>query len=309
MQFLQQTAQKIATGDYAQRLDATRKDEIGVVMQSFNTMATAVEKRDGQLNSLNQELKTRFNEAEDARERAEQSDRVKSAFLASMSHELRTPLNSILNFSKFVMRGVMGPVTDRQTETLEKVVKAAKHLLNLINDVLDMSKIESNSLTLFVEEDVDLRPLIQSAVDTAESLLEDKPVEIKVTISEDLPLLRADKQRILQIMLNLLSNACKFTDEGTIHIHAWHEADEVHIRIHDTGVGIAPEDQALVFEAFKQTESGLRQGGGTGLGMPISRSLAEAHQGRLWLEDSADGGATFHVALPVKSDQLAPIPA
>ncbi|MCL4254849.1 MAG: ATP-binding protein, partial [Anaerolineae bacterium] len=116
---------------------------------------------------------------------------------------------------------------------------------------------------------------------------------------EDLPLIRGDKQRIFQILLNILSNACKFIWEGEIHVRAYREKDEILISIADTGPGIAPEDQAMVFEPFKQTQTGLRQGGGTGLGMPIAKNLAEAHHGRIWLESVYGKGTTFYVALPV----------
>lgn len=243
---------------------------------------------------------------EQARARAERSDQVKSAFLASMSHELRTPLNAIINFTRYVAKGSLGTVNEQQAETLNEVVDSARHLLNLINDVLDMSKIEAGSLNLFVEDNVNLYPILNSVATTGKALIGEKPIEISVEIKDELPAVRADRQRILQILLNIMSNACKFTEKGTIKIQAHRNDNEVIFSITDSGPGIAPEDQAAVFEAFKQTNTGLRQGSGTGLGMPISKSLAEAHCGRLWLESSTHQGATFYVAIPVKSDQLKP---
>lgn len=245
-----------------------------------------------------------FSEAQVARDEAEQSNQVKSMFLASMSHELRTPLNSVINFTQFVAKGVMGPVTERQEQTLKTVIKSAKHLLGLINDVLDMSKIESGTLNLFVEPDVNVNEIIQTATSTARGLLEDKPVELRIEAEDNLPTIVGDKQRILQILLNIVSNACKFTREGHITIRAFRQNGSIELAVSDTGPGIAPEDQDDVFEPFKQTDTGLRQGGGTGLGMPITRSLTEAHGGHIRLESALGKGATFWVSLPIKSDKL-----
>src|SRR5262249_31015271 len=143
-----------------------------------------------------------------AKEQADQANQVKSAFLASMSHELRTPLNSVLNFTKFVKRGVMGPVNERQEQALGTAIDSANHLLNLINDVLDISKIESGSLTLFVEDNVKLPEILEKAIKTTTPLLVDKPVQMQANIAQDLPAISLDRQRVFQIFLNLLSNAC-----------------------------------------------------------------------------------------------------
>jgi signal transduction histidine kinase len=247
-----------------------------------------------------------FEETTAALEQAERANSVKSAFLASMSHELRTPLNAIINFTKFVAKGSMGPVNEEQSETLNEVIDSARHLLNLINDVLDMSKIEAGSLKLFIESNVDLNTILKTLQATGKTLLTDKPVELLADIEDGLPTIMGDRQRILQILLNIISNACKFTEEGSIQIRACQSGDDVLFSIADSGSGIAPEDQPLVFEAFKQTETGLRQGGGTGLGMPISRSLTEAHGGRLWLESEPGKGTTFFVSLPIQSQMLTP---
>jgi signal transduction histidine kinase/HAMP domain-containing protein len=240
-----------------------------------------------------------FAQAKEARERAEKSDHVKSAFLANMSHELRTPLNAIINFSKFLKRGVAGPVNQEQESLLKDIADSGQHLLNLINDVLDMSKIESNSLKLFVEPELDFTEIVGTALDYTRPLLADKPVKIQQDIERDLPLISGDRRRLLQVMLNLLSNACKFTEQGYIGVKVFSENNCLHISVTDTGPGIAPEDYEDVFKAFKQTESGLRQGGGTGLGLPICRSLTEAHKGKLWFESQVGKGTTFFIDLPV----------
>lgn len=255
-----------------------------------------------ELSATNDEFIRATAEVKRAKEEAERANNTKSAFLASMSHELRTPLNAVINFTRFVIDGDTGPVNEEQVELLTEVVNSAKHLLNLINDVLDMSKIESGSLSLFIEEDVSLNALLKTVTTAGHGLLAGKSVKIRTDIEENLPLVQADKQRVLQILLNIVSNACKFTEEGEIAVQAHQAGEEVIISVKDTGPGIAPEDQALVFQAFKQTTTGLRQGSGTGLGMPIAKNLAEAHGGRLWLESEYGHGATFHVAIPIKGE-------
>ncbi|MBC8098882.1 MAG: HAMP domain-containing protein [Armatimonadetes bacterium] len=299
LQGLEKVAKQFSAGDLTQRVAVANPDEIGQVGEALNTMAD-------QLQATFKRLEVEATEANEARRHAEQSDVVKSAFLASMSHELRTPLNAVINFTKFVANGVMGPVNEQQEETLREVIDSGKHLLNLINDVLDMSKIQSGSLKLFVEDNINVEPLIESVVATTKVLLADKPVKLELDVNRPLPRMRGDRQRILQIMLNLMSNACKFTEEGSIVLSVSQHGGELHISVRDTGPGIAIADQMLVFEPFKRTATGIRQGGGTGLGMPISRSLAEAHGGRLWLESELDKGSVFYVALPIHSEALIP---
>ena len=297
---LSTTAQDFAKGRLGSRADTRTFTEIAEVGVVFNDMAQ-------QLGATIRELENQAQEAQAARLKAERSDEVKSAFLASMSHELRTPLNSIINFSKFVVRGMMGPVTDRQEETLNKVVASGQHLLSLINDVLDMSKIESGSLNLFVEDNVDIKGIIETVVNNSQSLLVEKPVALRTDLPDDMPFLRGDKKRLTQILFNLVSNACKFTEKGSVVITSKIEDKSLLLTIRDTGPGIAEEDRLAVFEAFKQTRSGLRSGEGTGLGMPITRSLVEAHGGRLWFDSIVGQGTSFYVNLPIKSEQLIPI--
>ncbi len=281
------TADRLSNGDLSVRAGRESIEEVARLAATFNTMASQVE--------------SRIADTEAARDQAERADKVKSAFLASMSHELRTPLNSVINFTKFVHQGIMGPVNKEQQEALGEVIDSGKHLLSLINDVLDMSKIESGTLKLFMEDQVDVQAVLESAHTKAKSLLVDKPIELKLELESSLPTIRADRQRLLQILLNILSNACKFTEQGSIRIKAYTAGDELVFAVQDTGPGIAPEDQAAVFEPFRQTETGLRQGGGTGLGMPISQKLAEAHGGRIWLESNKGEGATFYVSIPIHS--------
>lgn len=257
--------------------------------------------------SLEHKVQERTLELEQAKTEAERANHVKSAFLASMSHELRTPLNAVINFTKFVVQGDLGEVNEEQVETLNEVIASGRHLLSLINDVLDMSKIEAGALNLFIEDNVNLQQIVDNAATTGKGLLTDKPVKLELDIDGPLPVIRADRQRILQILLNLMSNACKFTTKGNIKLSAHRQGEIVVIRVQDSGSGIAPADQPKVFEAFKQTSEGLRQGGGTGLGMAISKNLAEAHGGTLSLESTLGEGTTFTLQLPIRSEALVPI--
>jgi signal transduction histidine kinase len=299
---LVKTTQSFADSNFKVRANLRTVNEIARVGSTFNEMADRIDQ-------LVKDLEQQVVIAEQARARAEQSDQVKSSFLASMSHELRTPLNAIINFSKFVMKGVMGPVTEQQTDTLNKVVQSGKHLLNLINDVLDISKIESGSLSLFIEPNIDVAEILHQTCELSEALLEGKPVDIQMDIADELPHITADRQRLRQIVTNVLSNACKFTDEGFIKISAYNQGSDIQISVQDTGPGIAAEDYDLVFESFKQTNSGLRQGNGTGLGMPISKSLIEALGGKLWFESEVGKGSTFFITLPIKSEEKIIAPA
>jgi signal transduction histidine kinase len=314
----------IKAGDLSKRAEISSSDEIGNLAEAFNSMTgqlrqtlegleqqvAARKLAEEALRKTNEELELRVQqrtaELSKAKEAAEQANQVKSMFLATMSHELRTPLNAILNFTQFVSSGMLGPVNAEQIDALDKTVSSAEHLLNLINDVLDISKIEAGSLELFIEDNISLKEELTTVVETAQGLLTGKSVEIVSDFDENLPLMRGDKQRIRQIMLNLVSNACKFTEKGSIKVSAHQQDQQIVLAVKDTGPGIPPEDQETIFQSFRQSHAGLRQGKGTGLGLPISRRLAEAHGGRLWMESVPGEGATFHVSLPITSAALEP---
>lgn len=237
-------------------------------------------------------------------EQLRELDKMKSQFLASMSHELRTPLNAILNFTEFVSLGMLGSVNDKQKDALGKSLDSAKHLLSLINDVLDMTKIEAGMMKLFIEENIDLISELNTIVATGKTLLQGKPVVFVQDVDADLPRLVGDKRRIRQILLNLLSNACKFTDKGTVTLSVKKRQDELLFAVIDTGPGISPNDQDLIFEPFRQTEHGIKHAGGTGLGLPITKKLVEAHGGKLWLESEVGQGSSFYLTLPIQSEML-----
>lgn len=265
-------------------------------VEIFNTLAEqiAIAVKNAQL----------FENQKELTEELIKADETKSRFLASMSHELRTPLNAIINFTEMVALGMMGPVNDEQTGLLNQSLDSSQHLLQLINDVLDISKIQAGQLALFVEDNVDLDVEAQSAVSMVEPLLKKKPVKLVKDIDPDLPTLTADRRRIRQIILNLLTNAAKFTDEGSITLSVKKQDDQILLVVADTGPGISSELQKMIFEPFSQTLDGLKHAEGTGLGLPITRSLVAAHGGRMWLESDVGEGATFLVTLPVIGGQV-----
>jgi len=235
-----------------------------------------------------------------AAQQAAESNRVKSQFLANMSHELRTPLNAILNFTDFVVQGVYGAVNAEQKDALGKSLQSGYQLLSLINNILDISKIEAGMMERFIEE-IDLNQVLDEVFATAQGLIsEGHQISLHQDVQPNLPNLHADKLQVRQILLNLLSNAIKFTIEGRVTLHARQEGDSLLVSIHDTGIGIPPESQSLIFEEFQQVKSARRGAHyGTGLGLAISKHFAEMQGGKLWVESQAGQGSTFYVRLPL----------
>jgi signal transduction histidine kinase len=266
--------------------------------QIFSTLAEqiAIAVRNAQL----------YREQEYVARELERTDLMKSQFLASMSHELRTPLNAIINFTQLVAMGVAGPVTAEQATMLNTSLSSSRHLLQLINDVLDMSKIQAGKLSLYIEEDVNLNEEIRAVVDIAEPLLGkqnatlEKPVQLIQDVDHNLPLTACDRRRIRQVLLNLLSNAIKFTEQGSITLSTKKKGDEYIFAVMDTGPGIPQEMQARIFEPFVQATDDVKHTQGTGLGLPISRSLVQAHGGDLWVESKMGEGTTFFFTLPFR---------
>lgn len=298
----------VAFGDYTLSISVRQRTELGQLTEAFNIMTRRLAAHIEALRQLNDTLETRVAERthdlEVAAEQLRALDRLKSQFLASMSHELRTPLNAILNFTDFVAKGVFGPVNEEQVDALDKANSSGRHLLSLINDVLDVAKIQAGMMQLFIEQDVDLKPELETVVASIPAALANKPVEFIQDIDATLPKLAMDRRRVRQILLNLLSNAAKFTDSGRIVLKV--EAREVQMvfTVTDTGPGIEKGDQEIIFEPFKQTSLGLKQASGTGLGLYISRQLAEAHGGKLWVESVPGKGSIFCFTLPVRSGQV-----
>ncbi len=240
-------------------------------------------------------------------DRLREVDRLKSEFLASMSHELRTPLNSIIGYAEILLDGIDGELTDEMHEDVAAIYDSGRHLLNLINDVLDLAKIEAGQMDL-KRERIRLRELIErEVVAPARVLIKDKPVDLFIDIPSDLPEVTADPVRLCQILNNLLGNAAKFTEEGSIILQAAvydHDPRYVLVACADTGIGIPPDKLPVIFERFRQVDqSYTRRVGGTGLGLAITRELVEMHGGQLWVESQPGVGSTFYFTLPISDLQ------
>ncbi len=238
-------------------------------------------------------------ELEIAKKRAEEADRVKSAFLATMSHELRTPLNSIIGFTGILLQGLAGPLNEEQTKQLRMVQTSARHLLNLINDVLDISKIEAGQLEI-ASELVNMRQVIEKTVRSVTPLAEKKGLTLSVEVAPEVGVILSDQRRVEQILLNLLNNAIKFTDQGEVHVDSRVSEGWVVTSVSDTGIGIKPEDMDKIFKPFCQIDTGLtREYEGTGLGLSICKRLVELLGGNIWVESEGRGtGTTFRFKLP-----------
>jgi signal transduction histidine kinase len=223
----------------------------------------------------------------------------KSQFLANMSHELRTPLNAILGYAELLADGIYGALPERASGVLERVLENGRNLLALINDVLDLAKIEAGELTLGVE-DYHVAPLVQNVMAAMEPLARAKHLALLATAADGMPAGHGDARRLQQVLINLVGNAIKFTDAGEVAVSAREEAGRFRIAVRDTGPGIASDDQQKIFEEFQQIDnSNTRRKGGTGLGLAISRRIVEMHGGRLSVESAPGQGATFHVDIPV----------
>ncbi len=240
-----------------------------------------------------------YQDAVETTKQLEEIDRLKTQFLANMSHELRTPLNSIIGFSRVILKGIDGPLTDMQRTDLQAVYDSGQHLLGLINDILDISKIQAGKMELSFEE-MNLREVIKGVMSTSIVLIKDKPIELQQSIPPDLPTMRADTRRIRQVLFNLIGNSAKFTEQGFIRVEAQASPTEVVISVSDSGTGIPPNKLRTIFEEFTQADgSSTRRAGGTGLGLSITRNFVELHGGRIWAESTPGVGSTFHVALPI----------
>ena len=230
----------------------------------------------------------------------EAASRHKSEFLASMSHELRTPLNAILGFSEVLSERMFGEINDKQAEYLSDILESGRHLLSLINDILDLSKIEAGRMELEPAE-FDLKDAVENAMSLVRERAHRRGIAFQRTIDDNVGLIRADERKVKQVLLNLLSNALKFTPEGgEIHVRAELRDGMAQISVTDSGVGIAPEDQEAVFEEFRQVGKAEKKAEGTGLGLAISRKFIELHGGRIWVKSQVGTGSTFAFTLPLK---------
>ena len=270
----------IASGDFSGHVDVENRDELGGLAANVNRM--------------NDELRRLYMELEE-------TSRHKSEFLASMSHELRTPLNAIIGFSEVLREEMFGPVNEKQAEYLDDIISSGNHLLSLINDVLDLSKVEAGQVELEVGP-FSLREALERGVVMVRERATEEGVQVELSAGPEVDVVEGDERRIKQVIFNLLSNAVKFTPTGgEVDVSAIRVNGGVRVSVADTGPGIAPGDHERVFEEFQQTDAGLEQHEGTGLGLALSKRLVELHGGRIWLESELGRGSTFVFTLPARS--------
>lgn len=299
-----------SSGDLSKRVKSEVKDEIGILYSGFNKLMKRLQAQENRRDKVESELKShkerleeiveeRTIELEKARDQAEAADKLKSAFLASMSHELRTPLNSIIGFTGIILQELAGPLNPEQEKQLKMVQKSSKHLLTLINDILDISKIESGRMEI---ESVkfDMSELVRETILGLRSMAENKGLLLELSVDENIGEITSDPRRIKQIIINLVNNAIKFTDEGSVDVRCYLKDGFIYSEISDTGIGIKKNDMKHLFGRFRQLDYGLaREREGTGLGLVISRRLAELLNGEITAQSTYGKGSVFTFSFPI----------
>ncbi len=317
---LAEKAKRFAEGDMSISVEVKTEDEIGILGKTFNYMVESVSSFSKKLEAEVKRKTALLNERtrlltllERANKDLRELDKLKSTFLANMSHELRTPMNAIIGYTDLIIDGVDGPINEEQEKSLRKVSTNARHLLQLINDVLDISKIEAGKMKLSPKE-IDLKWLVESALPTFEPQMKLKGLTLTIDIPDGLSLIYGDEDRIREIFINLLSNAMKFTDKGGITISAKLSERAIkpgeppmfmEICVEDTGIGIKEEDLGKIFDKFVQADlTTVRQYEGTGLGLSIARGLVSLHKGVIWVTSKVGEGSKFCFTLPLKKEML-----
>jgi signal transduction histidine kinase len=281
VQRMDERFQSLAAGDFAGRVEVPNRDELGALAANLNRMSD-------ELGRLYQQL--------------EAASRHKSEFLANMSHELRTPLNAIIGFSEVLLERMFGELTPKQEEYQRDILESGRHLLSLINDILDLSKIEAGRMELEATE-FDLAATLEGCVTLVRERATRHGIALELALAEGLGRIVADERKVRQVVLNLLSNAVKFTgDGGRVTLAAVPGDGSVEVSVSDTGVGIAPEDQEAIFEEFRQVGSDAKKREGTGLGLALTRRFVELHGGRIWVKSAPGEGSTFAFTLPERPE-------
>lgn len=279
---IHQGLNRIAAGDFTQRIAMSNRDELGALA--------------AHVNSTCDELRELYRSLEEASSH-------KSQFLANMSHELRTPLNAILGFSELLLDGIYGEPPDKMRSAVERIQRNGRHLLGLINDVLDLSKIEAGQLRLSVA-DYSVEGLVSTVYASVEPLAAEKRLSLSMTVPPGLPPARGDERRLAQALINLVGNAIKFTDAGEVRIEVAPKGDTYVFSVRDTGPGVDEADQMKIFEEFQQVDNSITKvKGGTGLGLAIVKRIVEMHGGRIWIDSRLGHGATFSFSVPARLEQ------
>jgi signal transduction histidine kinase len=257
---------------------------------------------------LFEQVQTRTRELAKTVEDLEIASQHKSQFVANMSHELRTPLAAILGYAELIQEGFYGAVPEKSMDALTRIRSNGKHLLGLINTVLDIAKIESGQFTLNMAEYA-IESVVETVRSATESLAQSKKLALKTEVAKSLPIGIGDEQRLTQVLLNLVGNAIKFTDAGEVRVSAKAVNGHFNISVIDTGPGIPAQHQTRIFEQFHQVDSSnTKAKGGTGLGLAIAKQIVEMHGGRIWVESTVGKGSTFQLELPTRATQGAPAP-
>jgi signal transduction histidine kinase len=306
------TARRIAAGERGLRAEVHSRDELGELASAFDAMTEQLANQEEELRRMNlvleQKVRERTAELEQkqrelvaANVELERANRLKSEFLANMSHELRTPLNAVNGFSELLLEEIHGPLTPKQRRYVENILGSGRHLLQLINDILDLSKIEAGRMEVFPEE-FSFRQVVDNATSVIQPLAQKKGLEVEVRVDPRLDRVRLDPGKTRQVLYNLLSNAVKFTDRGKVTVTATPiDASWLELVVADTGIGIKPEDQARIFREFEQVDgSHSRRYEGTGLGLALTRKLVELQGGTIRVESEVGRGSRFIVQLPVR---------
>jgi signal transduction histidine kinase len=282
---------RVARGDFTASIDVPNRDEFGALARRMNEMSR-------ELHHLYEDQRHAAHQLQALNTQLEQASRAKSDFLASMSHELRTPMNAILGFTEMVRDGLYGEVPLEMQEPMADIETCGKQLLGLINDVLDLSKIEAGRMELALGEYV-VDDVVNTVTTSLRSLAAAKGLDLVATVPPDLPLCLGDSKRITQCLTNLAGNALKFTAEGRVEIRVEGQGDQLLFAVADTGIGIPADRIGSIFEEFRQADVTIsRDFGGTGLGLSITRKLVELHGGRIWVESTPGTGSTFLFSIP-----------
>jgi len=308
IQQLASASERVAQGDLSTPVDVKSSNEVGVLAHSFNQMIVSLKKSRDELQQWGEELERRVHErtAEleqrsqelaDTNVRLEEMGRHKSQFLANMSHELRTPLNSIIGYTKLMLDGLEGDISEEQRKDLHTVYTNSKHLLELINDLLDLSKIEAGKVVLNYEA-FTISELLDGVVPSMGQLAREKGLTLTYSVAPDIDHLYADKAKTKQVLINILGNAVKFTNEGSVKLNVAEADSDIIFSVTDTGMGIKEEDLEAIFDSFKQVGPAQIAGyEGTGLGLAISKQFIEMQGGRIWAESELGKGSTFTFTL------------
>src|SRR5215211_4445022 len=285
--------------------DHHRQDDLGALADDFNRMAASLQESHAKLEQKVEErtfeLQAALEQLAEKTRELEIASKHKSEFLANMSHELRTPLNAIIGFSQVLKQDLFGPVNAKQEEYLDDILSSADHLLSLINDILDLSKVEAGQVELEVAP-FSLREALERGVVMVRERAIKNGIDLDLDVDPGVGVVEADERRIRQVVFNLLSNAVKFTPTGgRIDVSVAQQNGYVTVAVTDDGPGIAPEDQERIFEEFQQAEHEAPRPEGTGLGLALSRRLVELHGGHIWVESQPGAGSTFAFTIPLKS--------